>query len=168
MFLFRLVYYSRSQVNHLGLSVSKEIKSILESCTRNNAALGLTGALVFNEHYFAQVLEGDRGAVTSTFCKIANDNRHSDLVIMEAVPVPKRLFANWSMAYAGHSDMIDKLYLKYAITIGLNPSRMTADSLLGLIAELVQADGHVAHADILQQRPDGTQRAPHQEVASAQ
>ena len=168
MFLFRLVYYSRSQVGELGLSVSKEIKSILESCMRNNPALGLTGGLVFNEHYFAQVIEGDRGAVTSTFCKIANDKRHSDLVIMEAIPIPKRLFANWSMAYAGHSETIDKLYLKYAITIGLNPSRMTADSLLGLIAELVLADGRVAHADILQQKPDGTLRAPQPEAVSAQ
>ena len=122
MYLFRLVYYSRNIVKTLGQPVSSEIKSILNSAAKNNPSLGLTGALIFNDAYFAQVLEGDRKAVTATFCKIAGDPRHSDLVIMKAEPIEQRTFLRWSMAFAGHSDDIDPLYVKYGIAIGFNPA----------------------------------------------
>ena len=44
-----------------------DLKSILEAAKRNNMANGVTGALLFNQEYFAQVLEGDRKVVTETF-----------------------------------------------------------------------------------------------------
>ena len=151
MYLFRLVYYSRNAVKSLGRPVLAEIKSILNNATRNNPSLGLTGALVFNDAYFAQVLEGDRKAVTSTFCKIAKDSRHSDLVIMKAEPIAQRAFLRWSMAFAGHSEEIDPLYVKYGIAIGFNPAKMTADNLLGFITEMV-----ASHPDVITSKFDGT------------
>ncbi|MCG8447363.1 MAG: BLUF domain-containing protein [Hyphomicrobiales bacterium] len=143
MYLFRLVYYSRNIVKTLGQPVSSEIKSILNSAAKNNPSLGLTGALIFNDAYFAQVLEGDRKAVTATFCKIAGDPRHSDLVIMKAEPIEQRTFLRWSMAFAGHSDDIDPLYVKYGIAIGFNPAKMTSDNLLGFVTETVARDPNV-------------------------
>lgn len=141
MYLFRLVYYSRSVIKSLGLPVKQEIKSILHSAKRNNPSLGLTGGLVFNDAYFAQVLEGDRKAVTSVFCKLATDKRHSDLVIMSAEPIEHRAFKRWSMAYAGHSDPLDLLYIKYGIALGFNPAKMTAGNLLGFVREVTRLDG---------------------------
>lgn len=141
MYLFRLVYYSRNAIKSLGLPIQSEIKSILHSAKRNNPSLGITGGLVFNDAYFAQILEGDRKAVTSSFCKLATDKRHTDLVIMSAEPIEHRAFQRWSMAYAGHSDELDLLYIKYGIALGFNPAKMTADNLLGFIREATRLEG---------------------------
>lgn len=148
MFLFRLVYFSRNRVKELGNPVTKEMRAILDASTRNNLAAALTGGLIFNDHYFAQVIEGDRCGVTSMFCKIARDRRHSDLTLLEAKAVDQRLFTDWAMAYAGHSDAIDLLYLKHSVTIGFHPKSMSADSLTGFIRDLVRSDARVAHAPI--------------------
>lgn len=147
MYLFRLVYYSRNAIKSLGSPVKQEIKSILESAKRNNPSLGITGGLVFNEAYFAQILEGDRKAVTSVFCKLAADARHSDLVIMSAEPIENRAFQRWSMAYAGHSEEIDLLYIKYGIALGFNPAKMTSGNLLGFVRETTRLTGQAVKSD---------------------
>lgn len=155
MFLFRLVYYSRNHVTKLQQSVAKEIRSILDACMRNNPPANITGALVFNDQYFAQILEGDRSAVTSMFCKIIKDPRHSEIVMLKAEPTNQRMFLDWSMAYAGHSESIDKIYMKHAVTIGLSPARMTAESLTSFIADLVTSDARVVHTQNAATAPAG-------------
>lgn len=148
MFLFRLVFYSRNRIPESGKSVVKEMRAILDATTRNNPPANLTGALIFNDQYFAQIMEGDRAAVTNRFCKIVNDPRHSAIVIVEAIPIEQRMFTDWSMAYAGHSDEIDRIYIKHSTTIGFNPRTMTPASLTGFIADLVRSDARVAHASL--------------------
>lgn len=144
MYLFRLVYYSRNIIKDLARPMAAEVKAVMHSSNRNNPALGITGALLFNDQYFAQILEGDRKAVTSTFCRIAADQRHSDLVILEARPVSAREFDGWAMAYAGHSPEVDHLYLKYGTAIGFAPAKMDANALCGLIRDLVATDSRIA------------------------
>ena len=51
---------------------------ILRTSRRNNAEVGVTGALMFNGGAFAQVLEGPRRGVESTFERIQRDQRHGD------------------------------------------------------------------------------------------
>lgn len=77
---------------------------ILETSRKNNAAVDITGALLFNGEAFAQVLEGPRDAVDVAFAKIRFDERHSDVVILEEAFHPERHFSNWSMAYADASS----------------------------------------------------------------
>jgi hypothetical protein len=148
MFLFRLVFYSRNRITESGKSVAKEMRAILDASSRNNPPASLTGALIFNDQYFAQIMEGDRAAVTNRFCKIINDPRHSNLVIVEAKPIEQRMFTDWSMAYAGHSDEIDRIYIRHSVTIGFNPRAMTPGSLTAFIADLVKSDARVAHASL--------------------
>ncbi|ODN69608.1 Blue light- and temperature-regulated antirepressor YcgF [Methylobrevis pamukkalensis] len=145
MYLFRVVYYSRNAVKKLGLPFSAEIRAIMSSCARHNTPAGLTGALVFNEQYFAQILEGSRNEVSKALWRIGADRRHEDMVIMEAEAVPCRRFENWSLGYVGHSEDMDALYLKFGITVGFDPARMTAASLVGFVSELVRLGGGVRH-----------------------
>ncbi|MGI9382857.1 MAG: BLUF domain-containing protein [Methyloligellaceae bacterium] len=135
MYLFRLIYYSRNAVPESEAPQRAELKGIIESCRRNNPPLGVTGALLFNQTYFAQVLEGDRKAVTETFCRIANDSRHSDLVILEARPIRRRRFADWSMGFVS-AAATEEVHRRYCISNQFNPAKMTADSLLGFMVEL--------------------------------
>ena len=64
----------------------------------------MTGALLYNQGRFAQVLEGPFGAVQSTYERIQADERHADLVVLQAEPVSVRSFALWAMALATPED----------------------------------------------------------------
>ena len=139
MYLFRLIYYSKNTaVNHDDPRLRADLKEILETAKNNNMANGITGALLFNQNFFAQVLEGDRKAVTQTFCRIANDPRHSDHVILEARPIKKRCFADWSMCFVGQS-VAEEIHRRYCTSGEFKPMKMTADSLLGFMKELIDA-----------------------------
>ena len=101
--VFRLVYVSRSKP----LAPDRQermVADILAASRRNNADLGITGALLFSADCFAQSLEGSMQAVEALFERIQMDDRHTDAVILGVEPAAEREFGNWSMAYAGHHD----------------------------------------------------------------
>lgn len=137
MYLFRLIYYSKmAGANPDDPHLRADLKGILEAAKRNNMANGVTGALLFNQVYFAQVLEGDRKAVTETFCRIAADPRHTDLVILDGSAIEKRRFADWSMCFVGQ-PVSEEVHRRYCITDQFLPMKMTADALLGFMEELI-------------------------------
>ncbi len=140
MYLSHLIYYSKIALDHEGRSAFKEIKGILKKASEYNAAHGITGGLLFNQTYFAQIIEGDRKKVTDTFCRIAKDPRHEELVLLEVRPITRRRFNTWNMGFAGNSDVAQKLYVKYGSSEEFNPSKMTADSLLGFLEEVIDKD----------------------------
>jgi len=151
MYLFRLIYYSRNIIRPEKGPVTDQLRAILDQCRRNNPPLGITGAMIFDGAYFAQVLEGDRKAVTELFCRIANDPRNTDPVILEATAISERRFTDWMMGFAGHSADLDPIYVRYGSKAEFNPAKMTAEALLGFVVELsskdmrgprVQIDGH--------------------------
>lgn len=96
--LFRLVYVSR---NTLGVEAmaEAELAHILAASRRNNAASGVTGALLSGPNCFAQVLEGPLPAIEATFERIQRDLRHGQVTVLAATPVPLRDFPDWSMAH---------------------------------------------------------------------
>lgn len=136
MYLFRLIYYSLNSIQAQQGSLQQELKSILLSSQRNNPPLGVSGALVFNYHYFAQVLEGDRKAVTDVFCRIAGDSRHSDIVILEAKPIEERLFETWNMGFVG-GEVSETTLRRFGTSAQFKPEKMTADSLLGFVRAVI-------------------------------
>lgn len=146
MYLSRLIYYSRNAIPETGNPLRAELKGILDACQRNNPPMGVSGALLFNETYFAQVLEGDRKAITETFCRISADPRHSDLVILEACPIDRRRFAAWSMGFVGE-PVAEEVHRRYCISNQFNPAKMTADALLGFMVELTEAVPQMVHSD---------------------
>lgn len=147
MYLFRLIYYSKmTPVDPDDPHLRADLRNILETAKRNNMANGVTGALLFNNVYFAQVLEGDRKVVTETFCRIANDPRHTDHVILEARAIAKRRFADWSMCFVGQPAS-EEVHRRYCITNEFLPSKMSAESLLGFMQELIAATPNAVHTN---------------------
>lgn len=99
--VYRILYCSRNSMqNELNVQL-EEVRKILQSSRRNNAADEITGALLFNAGCFAQVLEGPISSVESTFERIQRDRRHEDVTVLEAGYVASREFPNWSMAFSG-------------------------------------------------------------------
>jgi hypothetical protein len=155
MYLQRLVYYAENKIRDLEPSMVKEIKAIRAAGHRNNPSAGLTGTLAFNERWFVGVLEGDRKLVSSMLVKIAGDRRADGLVILSTGAVDERLFDDWTLVYAGHSDVVDRLYLHHGLVSGLDPSRSTAAAMLAVARGLSKLDAH-AHV----QAREGAHRDP--------
>lgn len=99
--LYSLAYFSRNAIAGDPSQVQADIAQILRSARRNNAACGVTGALLFSDGCFAQVLEGRRCDVESVFESIQCDPRHRDVTILHLHAVPERSFGAWSMAFGG-------------------------------------------------------------------
>ena len=145
MYLSRLIYYSVNAVQAQEGSLQQELKSILLSSQRNNPPLGVSGALIFNYSYFAQVLEGDRKAITNIFCKVSKDSRHSDIVLLEVEPISERMFVSWNMSFVGGAVSENELR-RYATSASFHPEKMTSDSLLSFVRAVIDASNSNAQA----------------------
>ncbi len=91
--LYQLVYISeRCKLN--GDQVIHDIKRQAES---NNHKLNITGALIFNERYFLQYIEGELNAINALYSKICKDPRHCKVRLLLHKEISERDFSRWSM-----------------------------------------------------------------------
>ncbi|MGB7757747.1 MAG: BLUF domain-containing protein [Salinisphaera sp.] len=126
--LYRLVYFSRNTVPGDPEAVRAEIETILERSRRNNAAARVTGALMFNDGCFAQVLEGPHDAIQATFERIQCDERHADVKVLAFDRRSTRGFAHWSMAYVGTATNADR-FADIATASAFDPSVLDGDAI---------------------------------------
>ena len=77
----------------------RELADLLATCRRNNSASGVSGALVYADGSFMQVLEGEEAVVRTLFATISRDERHSDLILLDEGDELVREFGRWSMAF---------------------------------------------------------------------
>jgi hypothetical protein len=131
--LYRLVYYSRNRIQGTAAEVTAKVDAILESAQRNNALVGITGALLFNAGIFAQILEGDRQDVTLTFERIQRDTRHGDVQVLAFEEVQNRGFPAWSMAFVGRSREGENLFGHIAETTGFEAKRMEGERIFEIM-----------------------------------
>jgi len=96
-----VIYVSNSTGSIHDAAANTMIQDILTKSRTNNPRLGITGALLFTDGYFAQVLEGEKSVVETLFEKIRSDPRHSDITVLSFRANAHRRFPEWSMAYAG-------------------------------------------------------------------
>lgn len=74
------------------------IADILAVSQRNNARDRLTGALVYSEGRFFQVIEGETVDVDRLMKRVAVDPRHADINVVSRTFVDERMFSDWSMS----------------------------------------------------------------------
>ncbi len=101
--LYRLVYCSHNRIAGTAEQVTEEIQQILTTARTKNAHRGITGALLYNDGNFAQVLEGPLAAIEGVFETIQCDPRHSEVTVVQSGTITGRQFPDWSMAFAGSS-----------------------------------------------------------------
>ena len=135
--LCRLIYFSRVRG-----SVSRaDLKDILGRSRRNNAAVGVTGALCFNNSHFLQVLEGRRLHVNRVFGRILTDPRHHELGIVTFTPVAERLFPVWSMLYVGDDRLTQDICRRFCGVTSFHPQRLTAERATALVTHFAGVAG---------------------------
>ncbi len=93
--MFFLVYLSSAVTPF----THSELTDLLEKSRVNNAAVGISGMLLYKDGNFMQVLEGDEGAVRTLYDKVARDPRHRGLLVLLQGPLAERQFPDWSMGF---------------------------------------------------------------------
>jgi hypothetical protein len=106
MDLSNWIYISRSCISSADLK--SEITAIVEQSRVKNVKLDITGALVFDGTYFAQLVEGPETNVRALRAAIESDARHQDVRTVLDNAATKRALPNWSLAYSGRSLVISR------------------------------------------------------------
>lgn len=76
-----------------------QLRDMLAAWRPKNAALGLTGLLLYSGGNIIQTLEGPDEAVDSTFGTIRDDPRHRGVLTVLRDPTVERAFPDWSMGF---------------------------------------------------------------------
>jgi Sensors of blue-light using FAD len=131
--LVRLMYASRATE-----TVRPEaLNAILKKSTSNNPGVGITGVLCFSGEIFLQVLEGGRSQVSKLYNRIAQDPRHSDVVLLSYDEIDERSFAGWAMGQVNMGRLNPALLLKYSEAAVLDPYSVSGKVSMALFNELV-------------------------------
>ena len=139
--VFTIAYRSRNLIEEQTLDSAAEIQRLLGQSRARNLRLGITGALLFNEGRFVQILEGDEAPVLEVLEDIKRDSRHADVDVLPPRIVPQRSFAQWSMAFIGSSPGARDYYRDSAFGSKLEWTKTTTELLAALMLELIMIDG---------------------------
>lgn len=142
--LYRLIYCSRNVIAQLlpGIDVEPVIRGILGAARERNKADNVTGALLFTDAGFAQVLEGPREVVERTFERINADPRHAHVTVLSFTPTERRSFPDWPMGFSGQAslDAADPLERLLTDATYAGPRATTGSDVLRLLERLVQRE----------------------------
>lgn len=137
--LTRLVYVSRPHRERMGSDFLATCDAILLASRRNNELASVTGALVASPRAFAQVLEGDREAVSDTFARICRDERHERIEIMDMREVDERRFGDWTMSFCDIAGVGEALTRRYRHRHDLDLTQLGPSALVAFIEEAAKA-----------------------------
>ncbi len=139
--LFKILYCSRNYIEGEQAQQDAEISQILHTARANNSRQSITGALLFNSGFFAQVLEGPRPAIEKLFEKIQCDPRHGDVTVLDSGNAATRDFPEWAMAHVQTPSDVHACGVTAALDQAfLNPGESGRDVLTLLRTLLVQGD----------------------------
>ncbi len=140
--LYRLVYYSRNTIFGVDEEVRASVDMILAKSQRNNKQVNVTGALMFTDGYFAQVLEGSMKAVEEVFERIQLDDRHAEVQLLSFDRAETRVFPTWSMAFVGSDERGRQKFGHYAASSGFDFAAVDGDTMVAhLQALLIDEEG---------------------------
>ena len=120
--VFHLLYTSSAR----GHFSPDELERLLVVARERNAALGVTGLLIYCDGSFMQLLEGDASTVRSLYEAIGRDERHTDVRSLFTLETPDRWCADWSMGFLRTTDKSD-IDAFVNLAAGLDPIRDRLD-----------------------------------------
>jgi hypothetical protein len=77
----------------------KALTCLVDQARQTNARQHLTGALVYSNKRFIQLLEGEQAALEAAYARIGQDPRHQHLCKIVHYPIAARHFAEWPLAF---------------------------------------------------------------------
>ena len=96
--LHKILYCSKNCIFGKEPMRDEQVTQILKTSRKNNSSQNVTGALLYSNNFFAQVLEGPRKAIETIFERIQRDDRHGEVTVLDSSQLSRRDFPEWSMA----------------------------------------------------------------------
>ncbi len=97
---YQIVYSSRSTQP----VTAQKLEEILADARVGNKKNNVTGALIFVDGVFLQILEGEEPVIRKLMSSINNDSRHEAVKVIYEAQVDAPAFGSWSMAYIAPSS----------------------------------------------------------------
>ena len=119
--MYELIYCSLANQN----LTSVDINDILNTARDFNLKNDITGCLLYHNHEFIQILEGDKKIVDDLYANIVKDKRHSNVTLIAKGNKDERSFNSWSMAFYEFSDHDDIIAKELFVNNLLTFSEMT-------------------------------------------
>lgn len=91
-----------------GMSFLGLMRLLYHSYLRN-LRLEITGALIYENNQFGQVIEGPEDVIESLWEKIQQDNRHKNIRLIERKAIGSRSFQKWTMVFQGNKELFKGL-----------------------------------------------------------
>jgi hypothetical protein len=76
-----------------------EIENLLRRSRTANAAIDVTGLLLYWDGNFLQYIEGPQAPVEKLLDRIRLDPRHGGLIVLDKTAIAERAFPDWRMAF---------------------------------------------------------------------
>jgi hypothetical protein len=137
MILIRLAYFSRNHLDRFNGPMEDRVAEILAASLANNRRDDITGALIYDSKWFAQILEGCEGVVSRTFERILRDQRHADISLVTMQPITQRRFPACPMAAVVQDEDNTDLFRHYGESQRFDPPLMRTDRLSDLIEAVI-------------------------------
>jgi hypothetical protein len=93
--LVQIVYVSSAAAP----MTANELRDLLIRAQRDNQKAELTGALLYSDGNFIQVLEGRAEEVERVFARICRDRRHHGVIRLFSRTIAARSFPDWAMGW---------------------------------------------------------------------
>lgn len=135
--LMRLIYFSRNRLSDWYGNKDLGVAEILASSVANNLRDCITGALICDDRWFVQALEGDESKISAAFERILRDQRHCDVALVTMQAITERRFPHFAMACVCRDEDNRALFRHYADAEGFDPRQMRPDRLSDLLAAVV-------------------------------
>ena len=111
----------------------EQLRELLLQARAANEAKDITGALIYGDNQFMQIIEGAENDLVLLYSKLINDPRHQNVVKLADKEIIQRNFNQWSMAFNTVSPEEFAQLQGYVEPDALNlkaPGLNAADSLL--------------------------------------
>ena len=135
----RIAYVSRA----LASTGALEIHDIVRVANNRNAELGLTGALIFLDGYFLQVIEGLPGPLHERFAIIAADPRHTEISVRLSVKILTLGFPETWMALRQGDEIVEATKLAFDYQPGFSEAVFDGDKLVAFALACCNAHSSV-------------------------
>ena len=84
-----------------------ELETLFNQILSKNPLLNITGALLHNNNFFLQVLEGNKETIQELFAKIRKDKRHSGILMILDQKIENRIFQNYETNFSIMKTKVD-------------------------------------------------------------
>ena len=135
--VYRLIYRSRDLIPDGDRKA--ELGRLFSAARSNNKKQQVTGALLVNDSWFVQILEGDEDVVRALYQRIEKDPRHDTVTVLDVRTVEERTFARWAMARVSEHDEPDIPLIAHVDGISPASSRGTTDAQEKLLEVMREA-----------------------------